>query len=359
MKNVITKFFCPCGSPAIILLFAILFCTLFFSCKPTPKELTIFYDMPLEEVQKIANEEDKVFCVVLTEPECPSCAGMVQSLGERYGHLESKVVFNVVDVSLLENQWYSHWLCTGAFPTTCVFSSEGKLQAVIQGAAPVCQQCVASTIAGDFKCTSSFENLRFPARGEHRILMLNTLLFCKQNLVRGIDISAEIEPFLKQNVYPYSLFLKCFNEEKQGRHEDAVYWAKRMIENENSYYNHIYDDLHQEVKAIINPNYLADASVLSVVEELKLENCKLKEAKPFSLMLTNSGKSPISIRDVVVSCSCLKLLSEKQYTLQPNQSTKVNLVFTPDVRGDVFREVTFFSDAKNHRQTVRIFAVAR
>ena len=80
--------------------FFCVFCCALFSCKPTPKDLTILYGASLEEMQEIAKEEDKkVFCVVLTKPDCPSCAGMVQSLGERYGHLESKVVFNIVDVS--------------------------------------------------------------------------------------------------------------------------------------------------------------------------------------------------------------------------------------------------------------------
>ncbi len=79
---------------------ALILTWILFSCKPTPKDLTILYGASLEEMQEIAKEEDKkVFCVVLTKPDCPSCAGMVQSLGERYGHLESKVVFNIVDVS--------------------------------------------------------------------------------------------------------------------------------------------------------------------------------------------------------------------------------------------------------------------
>ena len=359
MKNVITKFFCPCGFPAIVLLFAVVFCALFFSCKPTPKDLTIFYDMPLEEVQKIAKEDEKVFCVVLTKPDCPPCANMVKSLGERYGHLESKVVFNVVDVSLPENQWYSHWLCVGAFPTTCVFSADGELQTSITCATSACQQCITSAIEGDFKCASFFENSQFPAKGKQSITMLNTLLSCKRNLEQGKDISAEIEPFLKQNVYPYSLFLKCLNEEKQGRHEEAVYWAKRMMEIEDSYYNFVYDTLYKKVKTMINPNYADEASVLSVVEELTLEGCEYKQSKPFSLTLTNIGKSPIAIRDIVVGCSCMKLLSEKPQSIQPNQSIKIDLAFTPDARGDVFREVTIFSDAKNAMQDVKIFAVVR
>ena len=345
---------------ASCLTFLCVLCCALFSCKPTLKDLTILYGASLEEMQELAKEEDKkVFCVVLTKPDCPSCAGMVQGLGERYGHLEKKVVFNVVDVSQVENQWYPHWLCTGAFPTTCVFSADGELQAAIPGAASACQQCVASAISSDLKCTAFFENKQFPAKGERSVLVLNSLLSCKRNLEQGKDISTEIQPLLERNSYPYSLFLKILNEEKQNRHEEAVYWAKRMIEIEKPYYNFVYNALYNEVKSIINPNYLAEASVLSVVEELKLEDCKFKQPTPFSLKLTNKGKSPISIRDIATSCTCVELLRKKQQTLQAGASATIDLIFTPDMRGDVFREVTFFSDAKNSMQSVKIFAVVK
>ncbi len=336
-----------------------LFTGLFFSCQPTPKDLTILYDQTLEETKKLAKQDNKVICVVLTKPDCPSCSGFVQNLGERYGHLASKVIFNIVDVSLPENQWYPQWLCTGAFPTTCVFSANGELQAAIIGAAAACQQCVASAIAGDFKCARFFENPQFPAKGEQGVAMLNGLLFCKQNLEQSQDISTDIEPFLEYNRYPYSLFLKFLNEEKQGRHEDAVYWAKQMLALESPYYNFVYDTLYKQARSLVNPNYMNESGVLSVVKELKLDGCKYKEAKPFSLTLKNTGQSPLSIRNIAVSCTCLKLLSAKQQTLQPGQSVKVDLVFTPDVRGDVFREVTFFSDAVNSLEKVGVFALVK
>ncbi len=47
--------------------FLCIFCCTLFSCKPTPKDLTILYDASLEEMQKIAKEDDKVFCMVVTK----------------------------------------------------------------------------------------------------------------------------------------------------------------------------------------------------------------------------------------------------------------------------------------------------
>lgn len=342
-----------------IFLTGFIFSSLFFSCKPTSKELAVFYDKPFTEIETLAKQEEKLFCIVLSRPDCPPCGSFIQSLGERYGHLASKVMFNVVDVSLSEHQWYPQWLCTGAFPTTCVFSAGGVLKAVIPGSVTSSKQCIESVISGDVKCANYFTNPVFPMSNENSLTALNALLSCKQNLDRGNDISDEIQPLLEQNAYPYCLFLKLSNEERQGRHEEAVYWAERMISPVNPYYSFVYDALYHEAKVIINPNYAAEASELSVVDELTLDGCRYKESKPFSLTLTNKGKSPLCVRDISVSCTCLKLLSEKQLTLEPGKSARVDLMFTPDVRGDVFREVVFFSDAKNSMQRVRVLAVVK
>lgn len=49
-----------------------------------------------------------------------------------------------------------------------------------------------------------------------------------------------------------------------------------MLSTKKQYYSFVYDSLFKEAKAIISPNYAKDVSVLSVVNELKLEGCKYK-----------------------------------------------------------------------------------
>lgn len=343
----------------ILLIIGLTLSCLFYSCKTSPQKLMIMYDQELEHVKDLAKQDDKMFCVVLFKPNCSPCSDFIQSLGDRYGHLASKVIFNVVDVSRPENQWYLHWLCTSAFLTTCIFSTSGELLAAVPCSAESCWQCIESAIIGDTKCAGYFENPQFPIRGKRSLVMLNTLLSCKQKLNQDQDISDEIQPLLDSHIYPYSLFLMCLNEKKQGRYKEATYWAQRMIAIESPYYSFVYDTLYKEAKSTINSNYAVEASELSVVEELKLEDCKYKEAKPFSLTLTNTGKSTLHIRDITMSCSCLELLGEKQQTIQPGASLKMDFIFTSDVRGDVFRAITFFSDAKNSMQNVRIFAIVK
>ena len=95
---------------------------------------------------------------------------------------------------------------------------------------------------------------------------------------------------------------------------------------------------------------------MSVVSELRLENCKLGQEQPFSLTLTNTGKSSLSVYDMRLSCTCVKLQSERTLTLQPGQSVKVDFLFIPDAQGEIFREIVFVSNGANGMERVTVVA---
>jgi hypothetical protein len=341
---------------------ALLLNSLFHSCQNTNKPLVVLYDEEFNTVKEMAKKENKAFCIVLSRPDCPPCELYIQNLGDWYAHLSSKVIFNIVNVSLPENAWYLHWLCSGGSPMTCVFSANGELKAVIASTKKNARQCFEASITGDAKCADYFYDKHYSATIDH-LQALNALLLCKQSLDKGEDIGNAVDVCLRQSQHPYPVYLKLQNAVKQGRNEEAVYWANRFLSmiNTNSYQSRVYNNIHQEVKTIINPNYASadDDGKLSVVEELPLGNCKLHQPQPFSLTLSNTGRAPLSVYDMNVSCSCVKLQGERQLTLQPGQSQKVDFIFTADVAGDILREVTFFSDGANPMQTVRITAVVK
>ena len=102
---------------------------------------------------------------------------------------------------------------------------------------------------------------------------------------------------------------------------------------------------------------VAGAAVLSVVEEIRLDSCKVRQAVPFSLRLTNTGRSPLSVHRIEPSCDCVELLSEKRLQLDPEESREVKFVFTPETTGEIYREITFFSNAVHPEETVRVLAI--
>jgi hypothetical protein len=188
---------------------------------------------------------------------------------------------------------------------------------------------------------------------------LNALLSCKQNLDEGKNINDSINFWLNQSNHPYLLYLKSLSEVQQGRHEESVFWAGEFLSeiNHNIYYAQVYSNLLGKVKTIINPNYsLDDEGMLSVAEELSLGNFTLHQSQPFSITVANTGKSPLTIHDVRLSCTCVKMADKRNLTLQPGESGKIDFVFTADIKGNVMREITFFSNGINPMQTVRITA---
>ncbi|MCL2028796.1 MAG: DUF1573 domain-containing protein, partial [Bacteroidales bacterium] len=214
------------------------------------------------------------------------------------------------------------------------------------------------SIDGNTQCADYFYTRHYSAKGD-RMQALNALLAAKQNFDAGKDISKALDASLNQSTNPYAIYLKTLNEQRQGRSEEAAYWARRFMSvvSDSRYHSQLYSNLLGDMKLIIDPNYTPESDgVLSVVSELRLENCKLGQEQPFSLTLTNTGKSSLSVYDMRLSCTCVKLQSERTLTLQPGQSVKVDFLFIPDAQGEIFREIVFVSNGANGMERVTVVA---
>jgi hypothetical protein len=221
-------------------------------------------------------------------------------------------------------------------------------------------QCIEAFVLGDTKCAEYLYDRLVPATDDP-IRILNALFSGKQKLDKGEDIARVVAVALTQSEHPYALYLKSLNEAQQGRHEEAAHWANRFLSVVGSkpHYLYAYGNLIMQVRTIIDPNYTpADDGKLSVVEKLALGDFKHNESKPFRLTLTNTGLSSLQVHDIILDCTCVRFGEnvKRQFTLQPGQSQRVNFVFTADVRGEIVREVIFFSNGTNPVQYVKITA---
>ena len=331
-------------------------CGALSSCKS--EDVVIEYDKTFEETQKLAIEKGKkAFCIVLSRPDCPPCVPYIEKLGRQYKYLCTKAIFNIVDVQLPEHQWYQQWACTGMLPTTCIFSTKGELLAIVPGTSGPSMQCIESVLSGkEAKCADYLYNKRYPVLGGDYQTLLTTLLSCKFDLDSGIDISPTIDDCVQQTHYPYPIYLKYLNEAAQGRYDQAAFWAQRLLEFDDTYYYLLYGDLYAQAKYIANPDYNPrDAAILTVESEVHLDNCKIHQPKRFALTLTNTGKTPLHIRNIEVGCSCLRLFNSKQLVLNAGEEQALDFEFTADTKGEIHRAITFFSDASNAITYVHIY----
>jgi hypothetical protein len=190
--------------------------------------------------------------------------------------------------------------------------------------------------------------------------MLNDLLECKLRLDRGEDIGPAIDRILEQTDYPYPVWLKALNAQKQGRIGEAAEAGKRLLAFDEMYHYYVYGDLFTRAKYIVNPDYdPAEDAVLTIpAEDIVLADCKVDQPRRFTFEVRNGGKFPLLVRDIQLSCSCLKLLSPARFRLEPGQASQVEAEFTPDGSGEFYRELTFFSDTSDALQRVAVRATA-
>ena len=117
--------------------------------------------------------------------------------------------------------------------------SDGKLKGVVAGASRAAMECLKSVRDGNAKCADYFYSTKYPVSGSH-IAMLNNLLECKLRLDKGEDVSTALDDVLKKADYPYPVYLKMLNEEKHGRHEEAVRLAERLLQYTETHYFYVY-----------------------------------------------------------------------------------------------------------------------
>jgi hypothetical protein len=329
----------------------------FYACQKEPADL--LYNQTMEQMRDLAREENKSFCIVLSNTDCPPCTSYIQELESRYKSLKKKAIFNIVNVSLSENQWYPQWICSMTTPTTCIFSPAGELQAIVSGAAKQCMDCIESSLNGKPACAGYFYSKYYQSQGDV-IPVLNAVLESKLALDRGEYIGDKIAETFPQIQYPYTIYLKCISEQQQGNREEAARRAAQFLQFNSAYYYRLYGDLHSQARYILDPNYdPAQNAVLSVDKKRVLENCTLKQAQPFDITVLNTGMKTLEINDITLSCSCLKLLDGKKHSIDPGKSKSIGFEFTADAQGTLYREITLVSNASKALETVEITAIVK
>ncbi len=328
---------------------------IFASCE---KKAALVYDRSLEQMVEQTQQEGRdYFFVVLSRPDCPPCASYVKNLDDKKNRrIIGKTIINVVDLSQPENAWYSHWLCIGAYPTTCVFSADGELKAIVSGNSARSIECIRSSIKGEVKCADYLYEKRYPIVGNY-LTMLNRLLVCKQGIDKGEDVGEKLDGIMKMTDYPYPTYLKALNEDKQGRRDVAVQYAEQVLEYDDMYYYYVYDDIFRQSKYIINPDYSPqEDGMLSMEEEILLGDCQVGSPRAVTIRVENTGKFPAFIRDIRTSCTCVELLSPLQHRLEPGESVGIDVEFTGENKGEVYREVLFFSNSSEPLKRVALRA---
>ena len=68
---------------------------------------------------------------------------------------------------------------------------------------------------------------------------------------------------------------------------------------------------------------------------------------PLTFVIENIGQRPLKISDILTSCTCVELKSEKREIIPPGQSIEIKFDFIPDAKGEIFRKIYVASNSIN------------
>ena len=320
----------------------------------------IYYNLNIQDLSIKAQKENKPFCLVLIDDSSFAGKKYKECVKEEGARIFGESIINFVDVNKSENFWYRQWLSTTDSVVTCVFSSSFVLNSIIGGASSYSFKYIQEVVGGRANNLDFGYRRIFECPDSVQIMpLLNDILKCKIMLDNDTDFATLIDETLKSVQYPYNIYLKFLNNIRYGR--NASVEASRLLEFDNVYYMKLYGELFKYAEKIANPNIdINDKPRLFLEnEEIVLDNCKEGQSEYFDVKLTNTGYSVLSIRNIDLGCSCIKLLSDVTKEIKPGSSDFLRFEFFPDKKGVIEREITIVSNAISSFDIIKVRAVVK
>jgi hypothetical protein len=342
-----------------LLIIGVLFAGMSMSCQKQT-EPCILTEQPFEDVLLKAGNEQKYFCILLTDSSQHNILTLLnRQLSGEFQSLTGKTVFNIVDIRAEENQWYEKWLCPLSVPLVCVFSPDGTLLNLLPDLTYESFAYMKKTIKEDQTDSEYYCYNRFGIGKKEYVEAMNRVLQAKRKFDAGENIENLMDTSVMRVKYPFGLFLKMKNEERLHDTVNMIRTGRELLSINTPYDLLLYGDEFAAAKKVLDPSYdIASEPCLEVKPEVvEIGQCKYHERKPFFIVLKNTGNRPVKISAVETGCSCVTFLGkDKRYEIMPHDSIRMPFEFTAEQKGEVQRGCYFVSDAGNPVMEVKILA---
>ena len=318
------------------------------SCDNNNYKDKIYYEMSFVESLQISKELSLPFCMIVYDTLQVTAQEYLRRLYSNEKSLE-KCIFNFVSINNAENRWYEKILLSEVYPVACVFDLSGKLLDLIPGSSKESMSYLREVIATIEANTVYHYNQKYGKEKLETIRQIDNIINLKFKVDDEINVVNEINVLLKDVCYPYILFLKLKNQLQFNDTVAAIATAKDLLKFDSAEDLLVYNDELMFANKIIDPDYDIETGPMIELDEtlLNLHDCKVGRTLQLPINIVNKGKRPLKVSDILMSCSCLKLTGPTKYLISPNRSVTIKIEFTPDISGNIFREVYIASNAVN------------
>ncbi len=337
--------FC-CGMIALALSIA--------SCSHPPANIKIqqtTFDQALQE----SAQSSHYMVALLTTAGCSPCDLMKQHIQEDASFSKDfqQLSFYQFDITSPANKWLQEWLYETGTPIAVVFKPDGKLLTVINSGkwtefTGILHDVVDNKKDSIYRFTNSHLHLKDTS-------LINTLqssfnLYQQYLSGKHLEIQQSINTAKAQtDAHPY--FFNTWLVSKSllsiGDTVTARSYARQALSfNENRDFI-LYQQRRSELKYILDTSFVESqepyAALDQTEQDLGLTTVGKKEV---TFLVRNTGRKPLHIKDVIVSCSCLSV--EWPHTpIEPGSTGKVIARYEIKKEGIFSQFAYIISDALN------------
>ena len=324
------------------------------SCTTPPQ--VVVEGMDFAALTEMARADGQSFCIALVDTTDITSQIYLRRLKET----ATPGRFNLVYKNFTKSNAYEQWLFSNAAPVTCVFSPDDRLIDIIPGASRKCFSCIGQVVrTGKMTQELAYYN-NFGAEKQELIPLLDEVMQARLRLDRGEDATEELRKAKRQMDYPYLAYLDMQNALRNGCQARADSLAGRLLACEGDLELELYPELLIAALRTLHPERdIAREARLEAPSVVRLGDCVQGVPRPFRLPLTNAGQQSLSVEGIEMSCSCLELFDDMDFTLAPGETKELEMEFTADQEKRIEREIIVRNSGLFPVRRIRIIANGR
>jgi hypothetical protein len=326
----------------------ILAVSLYLSCCTMRKQDNIVNEKSFAEMCQISQKIKLPFCLVLYDSTQVASQEYIKKLYQNSQNMKQGL-FDLIDITSNESSWYGKLLSPQILPLTCVFTASGELIDLIPGSSQESLLYTKEALTNQKVNRDFHYNQQYGDNKKNIVSDINNIFHLKFKVDNKENVELELDTLLTRAYYPYTLFLKLKNQLQFKDTIAARNTARELLKFDSPRDLVDYYDEFMFAQQVIDPTFSIENGPYIEINptEIKLTDCKRNKLVPIVINIKNKGQRPLKISDVLMSCTCFKLIGEKKYLILPQQTETLSIEFTPDDAGEIFREVYIASNSVN------------